>query len=70
MGRGDALGVSSRVPFVFDASSVGSGGGWWRDGGGGWRQWKRLVMWLMAAVDGKPNAVRKGICTINFINLL
>jgi len=57
---GDALDVSSRMPVIFfDASSmVGSDEGWWKVDGGGWWQWMRVVMLLMAVVDGlKKSAV-------------
>ena len=37
----------------FDVSGVvGSGEEWSKVDGGGWRQWMRVVMWLMAVVDG------------------
>ena len=57
--RGDVGDVATRWACLlacqsfFDASGVvGSGEGWWKVDGGGWRQWMRVVMWLMAVVDG------------------
>jgi hypothetical protein len=41
--------------FFYASSVVGSGGRRWSVGGGSWQQWKKVVMWLMAPVNGKPN---------------